>query len=86
MLKCLQIVAELTVHVSLSLSLSGEFGDYDPSEHQPGYLDEFNMLQDEVSVVWSLLDHALMDYIEFIVTNAFLHCCCFFLFVYLSES
>lgn len=28
----------------------GEFGDYDPADHQAGYLDDFNMLEDEVRV------------------------------------
>ena len=26
----------------------GEFGDYDPSDHPPGYLDDFPLLDDEV--------------------------------------
>ncbi|XP_003383890.1 PREDICTED: protein 4.1-like [Amphimedon queenslandica] len=30
-----------------SYLVQGEFGDYDPSEHQHGYLDDFNMLEDE---------------------------------------
>ena len=27
----------------------GEFGDFDPSDHQPGYLEDFPYLEDNVS-------------------------------------
>ena len=27
----------------------GEFGDFDPSDHQPGYLEDFPYLEDKVS-------------------------------------
>ena len=28
----------------------GEYGDYDPSDHLPGYLDEFPLMEDEVRI------------------------------------
>ena len=29
----------------------GEFGDFDPSDHEPGYLDEFPYLEDKVRMM-----------------------------------
>jgi hypothetical protein len=34
-----------------SYLVQGEFGDYDVNEHPPGYLEDFTMLEDEVSLL-----------------------------------
>ena len=61
-LNCLQILScdvllyfslpclEETQAILAGYIVQGEFGDYDPTEHTPGYLDEYPFVQDKVNV------------------------------------
>jgi len=38
----------VTYMVMVCYMFTGEFGDFEPSEHEPGYLDDFPYLEDKV--------------------------------------